>query len=119
MSLNIFIQAAYILYACNNAFYGVYKKKQMEIICSSHTACLFWWGGDNKDLFHFAVCCRMPCNKLRSKMLLSPPSFECRSKLESPSKWKTLFAGYEPRVPFAPLSCLLTKMNGLFRLQGS
>lgn len=28
MSLNIFIQAAYILHGCNNAFYGVYKKSR-------------------------------------------------------------------------------------------
>lgn len=59
-------------------------------------------GGDNKDLFHFAVCCRMPCNKLRSKMLLSPLLLDAVLSWKAPANGKHYLQAMSPESLLLP-----------------
>lgn len=109
MSLNIFIQATYILHACTMHFMKHIKKADRNYLFLPYSLSLFG-GRDNKDLFHFAVCCRMPCNKLRSEVLKNAPFFSFFFLFNAILSWKALANGKHYLQAISPESLLLLSL---------
>lgn len=74
-------------------------------------SCVFGGGErDNKDLFHFAVCCGMPCSKLRSEVwknaaffFFPPCLFNAILSWKEPAEEKRYLQAIGPEPLFSPL----------------